>query len=84
MKSYWREKATPIITKVIADNKGKDLKEIRKALHNAYPFGPRQYHPHKIWLDECARQLGIKKQTHRHLGRKKKIEPVDPNQMNLF
>jgi hypothetical protein len=70
MQSYWRERAAPIIAKVIAENKGKDLKEIRKALFHAYPFGKRQYHPYKIWLDECAKQLGTKKKTHWHLGRK--------------
>lgn len=84
MSSYWRERAAPIIAKVIAENKGKDLKEIRKALFYAYPFGERQYHPYKIWLDECAKQLGTKKKTHWHLGRKKIIKPPDPNQMNLL
>jgi hypothetical protein len=84
MKSSWRSYAAPIIAKVIAENKGKDLKVIRKALHNAYPFGEREYHPYKIWLDECAKQLGTKKRTHWHLGRKKKVEPPDPNQMNLL
>jgi hypothetical protein len=84
MKSYWRERAAPIIAKVIEETKGKDPKEVRKALFHAYPFGERQYHPYKIWLDECARQLGTKKKTHWHLGRKKKIVPPDPNQMNLL
>jgi hypothetical protein len=84
MKSYWRERAAPIIAKVIEENKDKDLKEVRKALFQAYPFGERQYHPYKVWLDECAKQLGTKKKTHWHLGRKKKIEPPDPNQMNLL
>lgn len=76
MKSHWRAAAAPIIAKVIADNKGKDLKEVRKALFHAYPFGERQYHPYKIWLDECARQLGTKK--------KSKAGPPDPNQMSLL
>ena len=84
MKSYWREKAAPVIARVIAENKDKSLKEIRKALYYAYPFGQREYHPYKIWLDECAKQLGTKKQTHWHLGRKKVITPKDPNQMELL
>lgn len=75
MKSSWREYAKPIIAKVIAEHQGEDVKAIRKALHDAYPFGIRQYHPYKIWLDECAVQLGTNK---------KKIEPPDPNQMNLL
>jgi hypothetical protein len=59
-QSKWRMQSTPIIEKVIADNKGKSLKEIRRALRDAYPFGERRYHPYKIWLDECQRQLGLK------------------------
>jgi hypothetical protein len=83
MKSSWRSYAAPIIAKVIEENKGKDLKEVRKALFHAYPFGEREYHPYKIWLDECARQLGTKPK-HNYFGRKKKIEPPDPNQMDLL
>jgi hypothetical protein len=54
--SYWRSKAAPIITRVLEETKGKPDAEIRKALHDAYPFGPRKYHPYKIWLDEIKRQ----------------------------
>lgn len=59
-QSHWRNTASPIIAKVIADGKGKSLKEIRRDLRDAYPFGERRYHPYKIWLDECQRQLGLK------------------------
>jgi hypothetical protein len=44
----------------LSETVGKDEKEIRKALHDAYPFGPREYHPYKIWLDEIKRQRGSK------------------------
>lgn len=80
-KSSWREYAKPIISKVIEENKGKDLKEIRKALSKAYPFGERHYHPYRIWLDECAMQLGTKKPHPRH---KAQSVEVDPNQMALL
>lgn len=56
--SEWRKRAAPIITKVLEENKGKSEAEIRLALREAYPFGPRQYHPYKIWLDEIKRQTG--------------------------
>lgn len=75
VKSYWREKAAPIIRRVIAENAGQPMQAVRKALHNAYPFGPRQYHPYKIWLDECQKQLGTKK---------KKSAPADPSQMRML
>lgn len=70
----WREHCRPIIAKVLADNKGKSDKEIRKALQSAYPYGERKYHPYKIWLDEIKVQRGAKI--------KKVI--IDPNQKNLF
>ena len=67
MKSSWREYCKPIIARVLEENKGADEKIIRQALKNAYPFGPREYHPYKIWLDEIQVQRGLKKhkQTHR-------------------
>jgi hypothetical protein len=57
----WRDRARPIIAAVLAEMEGKSLKEKRAALREAFPFGPRQYHPYKIWLSECAYQLGLKK-----------------------
>jgi hypothetical protein len=79
MISYWRGRARPIIAQVIKDNKGKDLKAVRKALYEAYPFGVRKHHPYKIWLDEIARQLNEKK---RYFAPKKK--PANPKQIKLF
>jgi len=53
--SYWRSKARPIIRAVIAEF-GADKERLKKELRKAYPFGPRQFHPYKIWLDEVRRQ----------------------------
>lgn len=52
----WREIARPIIAKVLSATKGLQEKEIKKALFDAYPFGPREYHPYKIWLSEIKAQ----------------------------
>ena len=49
-----------IVRDVLAENAGKSEAEIKTALHDAYPFGPRQYYPYKIWLDEIKRQRGTK------------------------
>lgn len=57
----WRERARPIITEVIKANQGADEETIRKALKDAYPWGPRAMHPYKIWLDECNAQLAGRK-----------------------
>jgi hypothetical protein len=54
--SYWRQKASPIIEKILLETRGKTESEITKALHDAYPFGHRSQHPYKIWLDEIRRQ----------------------------
>lgn len=79
--SHWRDACRPIITKVIADNKGKPEKEIRKALYNAYPFGERAMYPYKVWLSEIAVQLGTRR-TYWHLGRKKnKVDNKDQIEM---
>jgi hypothetical protein len=29
---------------------GADAAAIEKAIHDAYPFGPRSHHPYKVWL----------------------------------
>jgi len=71
----WREHARPIIAKVLADNKDKTEKEIKKSLQNAYPYGERALHPYKIWCDEIKRQRGFKKQT---------SDFIDQKQTNLF
>ena len=72
----WREHARPIIAKVLADNKDKTEKEIKKALQNAYPYGERARHPYKIWCDEIKVQLGVKKY--------KKTTENNISQTNLF
>ena len=56
----WRDKARPIIAKVIADVGTSDMSRLRRALREAYPWGPREYHPYKIWCDEIRVQLGTK------------------------
>lgn len=56
----WRDIARPIIAEVI-DRVGRgDMKALREELRNVYPFGPKQYHPYKIWCDEIRAQLGLK------------------------
>ncbi len=70
----WREHARPIIAKVLADNKDKSDKEIKRVLRDAYPYGERARHPYKIWCDEIKVQRGLKKSK----------TFIDPNQINLL
>jgi len=73
----WREKAAPIIREVIKTVGKSDMKALRKALRDAYPFGPRQYHPYKIWCDEVNRQLGLKKERQQNISTTPPTHPRD-------
>lgn len=78
--SYWRDRARPIIAEVLAATAGQPEPEIKRALREAYPFGPRQYHPYKIWCDEVARQRGRKPK----LGSAGQQQAANPNQRRLL
>jgi hypothetical protein len=73
-KSSWREAAKAIIQEVLKETNGRTEKKIRKVLTEAYPFGARQYHPYKIWLDEIKVQRGKRKFN------QKPSEIIPPNQ----
>jgi hypothetical protein len=55
----WRQVYAPRIAKIIADNEGKPIKEIKKILCDANPgyYG----HHRKTWANEYMRQLGLSK-----------------------
>lgn len=57
----WRDRLRPIIADVIAEVGTDDMKRLRKALRERWDFGPREYHPYKVWLDEIRVQLGLKR-----------------------
>jgi hypothetical protein len=79
--SYWREQAAPIIAGVLKETAGQDEKAIRKALMEAYPFGPKEYHPYRIWRDEIKCQRGLKAPK---VLRSRDPLPPDPNQQEMF
>lgn len=54
----WRKWFAPIIDRILQENKGEPIKEVRKALRDAWRWGPRKHHPYKIWLNEIRIQLG--------------------------
>jgi len=54
----WRDIAAPIIADVLWKVGRQDMKALRKALRDAYPFGQRKMHPYKVWCSEVKRQLG--------------------------
>lgn len=76
----WRECYAPQIAKIIEDNKGKEVKVIKKILSTSNPgyYG----HMKKIWSDESLKQLGLKKR--KFVGRGKNAVFNNPNQESLF
>lgn len=74
--------ARPIIAKVIAEVGTTDRKRLRVAFREAYPWGPREYHPYKIWCNEICVQLGEVEKPER---KKKPAAPTEqPGQAMLF
>lgn len=73
MAGTWRDRARVIVADVLRKTTGQSEREVRKALHDAYPFGPREYWPYQVWLDEIARQRNT---TTGRIRRKQKPEPV--------
>jgi len=83
MTGTWRDRARPIIQRVLKNTAGQPENVIRAALRDAYPFGPREYYPYQVWLDEIKIQRGLKKKKPRK-PRNKKTVPVQENQPALF
>ena len=54
--SPWRRESMETIKRVLSGlpPDATDTQK-RKAISDAYPFGPRQYHPYKIWLSEVRK-----------------------------
>lgn len=80
----WRDRARPIIQKVLADNYNLPPKMLRKKLREAYPFHERAMHPYKIWLDEIRRQLGLKPERTKQKGSMRPQPKSLPGQLGLF
>lgn len=59
----WRDKARPIIARVIADIGTDDRRKLRRELRKAFPWGERKMHPYRIWCHEIRVQLGELRRT---------------------
>lgn len=85
MQSSWRNKAAPIIAKLIAELGTQDMPKLRVALSQAYPFGLKRYHPYKIWLDEIRDQLGTKRAQQKSQNEQRQAEQDQQSgQQRLF
>lgn len=73
----WRERARPIIARVLTETAGRPEKEIRRALKEAFPWGPRAMHPYRAWLAEVREQRGRPAfRRSKSIGRDAAAEPV--------
>jgi hypothetical protein len=78
MGPTWRDLARPIIAKVIAEVGTSDRKRLKAALREAYPWGPREYHPYKIWCNEIRVQLGeVEKPERKKRAKKPAAKPAE-------
>ena len=72
----WRQRARPIIKKVIAENDDQPFPVISAALRAAYPFGEiRQCREYKVWCSERAYRLKLREL--RKKIEKKKESPIE-------
>ena len=50
-----------VVARVIAEVGREDPerlhRELRRALRDAYPFGPRKYWPYRVWLEEVKKVM---------------------------
>jgi len=53
----WREKAAPLIWRIIEEHGHKGVKELARQLKLQYPWGERSGHPYHAWRDEIRRQI---------------------------
>lgn len=72
----WADVAAPIVGEVVRKVGRSDLRALRKALREAYPFSKRANAPYKAWLSEVRRQLG-------HPLYAPKTDPANP-QIDMF
>ncbi len=68
----WRERARPIIAKVIAEVGTSDMPALKRALREAFPWGDVSW-PRKVWRSEVRCQLGLERPKKCRRGRRKKL-----------
>lgn len=56
-RATWRDAARARIAKVVAEVGTDDPERLRKALFDAYPWGPRENHPYRMWCEEMRKAL---------------------------
>lgn len=57
--SHWRLRAREVITDALQGVDVSDLNACKKAIDDAYPFGPREHWPYRMWLLERRAALAV-------------------------
>ncbi|AFZ24760.1 hypothetical protein Cylst_2553 [Cylindrospermum stagnale PCC 7417] len=91
--THWRQKSQQVIAKVVKElPEDATPQQIKQAIDKSYPFGSRENHPYKIWLDERRKtfyDLGLAEKKPDKKGRKTRIpaikcDHVVEGQLSLF
>lgn len=51
-QSHWRRRSRAAMDKAILDAQPASVEQVIAAIDAAYPFGARELHPYKMWLEE--------------------------------
>lgn len=87
---WWAQRADEVLEKMFA-RLPKDASDaaIRRAVQDAYPFGPREHWPYKVWLARvkvwrAARAVGHSRPADIPRSSRPRIERHDTETLNLF
>lgn len=85
MTSRWRERCAPIIRRVLLETRAFPWADRKRALRQAYPWGPRAAWPYKVWCSEVRRQIAdeLKWAGHRGEGLDPPLFACGPNELEL-
>lgn len=53
----WRSVSQAVVLECESKMKGQSYGALKRALHDAYPFGARSNYPYKMWCDEQRKAL---------------------------
>lgn len=54
----WRQAARRKIDQALRDPEcPDDPKELKDFINSRYPFGPREYYPYRVWLEELGKVI---------------------------
>ncbi len=80
----WRQRFKPLIAEVLDQVRGRPEGEVKAALRDAFPAGPREHWPYRVWLDEIRAQRGLKGPPLNWTRKGWQTRQDHPQQVDLF